>query len=148
MSTKFITALALSALVLAAHCADEKLPTLKVGSQVYSNVTVTTVTPTDIHFFYAHGIGNAKLKDLDPEMQQHFHFNADTAQTAEQQRAAGTAAYLNKIESRPPPTLRPPTQLQFGQHRRPPGLWTLWFQNSTPNLFCIRKRRILSWTSG
>ena len=35
--------------------AGEKLPVLNAGSEVYSNVTVTTVTATDIYFTYARG---------------------------------------------------------------------------------------------
>ena len=40
--------------------ADEHLAFLKVGNQVYSNVTVTAVTATDISFTYPRGMGNAK----------------------------------------------------------------------------------------
>jgi len=52
--------------------ADEKLAVLHVGSQTYSNVLVTTVTATDIYFTSDQGMGNAKLKNLDPELQKHF----------------------------------------------------------------------------
>jgi hypothetical protein len=45
--------------------ADEKLSELKVGINTYSNVTVT---PTDIYFTHAGGMGNAKLKQLSPEL--------------------------------------------------------------------------------
>ena len=45
------TCLALGLLLIALKvCADEKLPVLKVGDDVFSNVTVTVVTPTDIYF--------------------------------------------------------------------------------------------------
>ena len=54
--------------------ADEKLPSLKVGSQTYSNVTVTKVSATDVFFISSRGMGNAKLKDLDPALQEHFHY--------------------------------------------------------------------------
>jgi hypothetical protein len=62
--------------------ADERFPMLKVGTQVYSNVTVTAVTATDIYFTYANGVANAKLKNLDPTLQRHFNFNPATAETA------------------------------------------------------------------
>ena len=52
--------------------ADEKLPVLQVGSNTYSNVTVTVVTATDIYFTYAGGMGNAKLKLLSPDLKKHF----------------------------------------------------------------------------
>lgn len=45
-------------LVLQANlAAGDLLPTLTVGSEVYSNVNVTSVTTTDIHFNHAVGIG-------------------------------------------------------------------------------------------
>jgi hypothetical protein len=56
--------------------ADEVLPMLRVGTDVYSNVTITAVTPTDIYFTSEKGMGNAKLKNLDPALQQHFKFDA------------------------------------------------------------------------
>ena len=45
---------------------NDFLPALKVGSEVYSNVTVTKVTDTDIYFTYAGGMANVKLSKLDP----------------------------------------------------------------------------------
>ncbi len=62
--------------------ADENLPTLKVGTEVYTNVTITSVTLSDVYFMYAGGIGSAKLKDLDPALQQHFHYDAGKAKAA------------------------------------------------------------------
>jgi hypothetical protein len=55
-----------------AACADETLPVLRVGNDYYTNVTVTSVTPTDIYFTHDKGMGNAKLKKLDPRLQSHF----------------------------------------------------------------------------
>ena len=55
---------------LSAANAGDTLPVLKVGSEVYSNVTVTKVTATDIYFSHARGMGNAKLKNLDPALQK------------------------------------------------------------------------------
>jgi thioredoxin-related protein len=80
------------AVVWVAH-ADEKLTVLKVGSEVYSNVTVTAVTTTDIYFVYAGGMGNAKLKNLNPGLQKHFHYNAVEAGEVEQKQAAANAQY-------------------------------------------------------
>jgi hypothetical protein len=64
--------------------AEEKLPLLKVGSQTYSNVTVTTVSATDIYFVSSQGMGNAKLKDIDPALQKHFHYDPAKVQATEQ----------------------------------------------------------------
>ena len=66
--------------------ADEKLPLLKAGSQTYSNVTVTTVSATDIYFISSQGMGNAKLKDLDPALQKQFHYDPARVQAMEQKK--------------------------------------------------------------
>ena len=74
------------AVVVLALCAtmaqaDENLPMLKANGQVYSNVTVFKVTATDIYFTSPQGLANAKLQNLDPDLQKHFHYNS-TPQTA------------------------------------------------------------------
>jgi hypothetical protein len=63
--------------------ADQKLPVLQVGTQVYSNVTITTVTATDIYFTFDKGVANAKLKNLDSALQKHFNFDPERAKAAE-----------------------------------------------------------------
>ena len=45
-------------LAVEAARAGEKLPGLNAGSEVYSNVTVTKVTATDIYFTHAGGMAN------------------------------------------------------------------------------------------
>ena len=81
--------------------ADEKLPVLKAGSEVYSNVTVTTVTATDIYFTYAGGMGNAKLKQLSPALQKHFGYNPTKASEVEQKQAAANTQYHNQVVNQP-----------------------------------------------
>ena len=77
--------------------ADEKLPLLKVGSQTYSNVTVTTVSATDIYFISSQGMGNAKLKDLDPALQKHFHYDPARVRATEQKPRTGAALYQLQV---------------------------------------------------
>ena len=86
----------LMAAVWAAN-ADETLPVLKVGINVYSNVTVTTVTPTDIYFTHSGGMGNAKLKQLSPELQEHFGYDAKQAGAVEQKQTAANTEYHNQV---------------------------------------------------
>ena len=74
---------------------DEKLPLLRVGAEVFSNVTITAVTPTDIYFTYDKGMGNAKLKNLDPVLQKHFDFDAAAGAVAEAKQKAANAEYLS-----------------------------------------------------
>ncbi len=49
----------------------------RLASDIYSNVTVLTVSATDVYFTYNNGKGmaNAKLKSLSPDLQKHFHYN-------------------------------------------------------------------------
>lgn len=74
--------------------AAESLATLQIGSETYSNVTVTTVTTTDVYFTHAKGMGNAKLKNLPPDLQKQFHYDAAKGKVAEQAQAEATAIFL------------------------------------------------------
>jgi thiol-disulfide isomerase/thioredoxin len=95
----FIT-LAWFAGLLAVH-ADEKFPVLKAGSEVYSNVTVTTVTATDVYFTYAGGMANLKIKNLSPDMQQHFSFDPSQAREAELKLEQNKTAYHDQLIHQP-----------------------------------------------
>ena len=93
--------------------ANEKLPLLNAGSEVYSNVTVTTVTATDIYFTYSGGMGNVKLSKLDPALQKHFGYNPTKASEAEQKQAAANAQYHIQAINQPAP--RPPADESAAQ---------------------------------
>jgi thiol-disulfide isomerase/thioredoxin len=87
-----------SLLVLAhAAIADETLPVLKAGDQTYSHVTVFKVSDTDIYFTSDKGLGNAKLKDLDPVLQKHFNYNPTNAVAVEQRQKAANTLYHAQI---------------------------------------------------
>jgi thiol-disulfide isomerase/thioredoxin len=90
--------------------AEENLAVLRDGSDVYSNVTVTTITATDIYFTFNHGTGiaNAKLKDLSPELRQHFNYNLAKAGEAGQKQAEAKGEYHYQLS--PQPTIRPPDE--------------------------------------
>lgn len=81
--------------------ADEQIARLTVGNQTYTNVTVTSVTAKEIYFISAGGMGNAKLKDLSPELQKHFHYDAAKAQAAEAKTAENKAAYHAQLIHQP-----------------------------------------------
>jgi thiol-disulfide isomerase/thioredoxin len=76
-----------------ARAADETFPTLKVKDQVFTNVTVTSTTATDIYFSHRRGLASAKLKDLTPELQKHFHFDAVKGAEIETAQRDATANY-------------------------------------------------------
>lgn len=82
---------------VASLVAGELLPSLKVGSEVYSNVTVTGVTTTDIYFSHARGMGNAKLKHLGAAEQKRFRFDAAKSGEVEQQQVEATRLYHQRI---------------------------------------------------
>jgi thioredoxin-related protein len=83
--------------------ADEKLPVLQVGNSVYRNVTITTVTPVDIYFTHAGGMGNVKLKLLSADLQKHFGYDARQAGEVEQKRAAANAQFRSQAANQPAP---------------------------------------------
>src|ERR1041385_1457856 len=103
MSGKLTILLMLTTLAV---CAGETLPSLTVKGQVYTNVTVTRVTATDVFFTHARGLGNEKLKDLDPEMQKHFHFDAAKSTATEKEQARANAAYRDQLAKARPPAAR------------------------------------------
>jgi len=82
--------------------ADLKLPVLKTPGQVYSNVTVLSVTATDVHFTHDQGVANAKLRDLEPELQKRFNYNAGKAAEAAGKPAAANAAFGREVASQKP----------------------------------------------
>ena len=96
MRTPLILVLGLGIITLRTF-ADEKLPALKVGQQTYSHVTVTKVTATDVFFISDQGMANAKLKNLDPAMQKHFHYNPAAAAAAERKLKLGSSPYHFRV---------------------------------------------------
>lgn len=85
--------LGLTGVLIQSAAADEKLATLQVGNAFYTNVTVTTVTATDIYFTHAQGMGNARLKSLSPEVQKKFGFDAARSLAMEKQQADANAKF-------------------------------------------------------
>lgn len=99
----FIALVCLPLAVLAgpAEKPPEKLPLLKVGNDVYTNVVITKVTATDIYFTAAQGMGNAKLEKLSPELRQHFGYNATNALAMENKIHAANTNYLAQLARQP-----------------------------------------------
>jgi len=119
---KIIPLIIFAALTLAAR-AGEIFPTLQVGSETYSNVTVTSVSKTDIYFTYADGMANVKIKKLSPELQEHFNFNPELAQAIELKQAANKAKYHTQLLQQPdahPPDMSRDSVARTGET---PPLW-------------------------
>ncbi len=93
-------------ILLAGACAlparDEVFTSLKVGDDIYRNVTVTSVTRTHIYFNHSRGFANAKLKDLEPASQQHFHFDPAKAAAIESEAVHANALYVKALQDTPP----------------------------------------------
>src|SRR5215471_13292961 len=74
-----------------------KLPRLKVGNEIYTNVTVVSINDTDLFFSYSQGVKNVKLRALEPEIQKLFDYNPATATQAERQRAENESKYETAV---------------------------------------------------
>src|SRR4051812_35115175 len=85
---------------------DEQFATLKVGNQVYNNVRVTSATATDIYFSHSRGLGNAKLKDLEPAIQKQFHFDPAKAAAKQAEQKQANALYSKAAREAPAPKVQ------------------------------------------
>ncbi|HUA37969.1 MAG TPA: thioredoxin family protein [Candidatus Sulfopaludibacter sp.] len=94
--------------------ADENLPVLRAGNDIYQNVTVLSVSATDVYFTYNNGKGmaNAKLRNLSPDLQKHFHYNPIKAGEVEQKQAQANAEYQQAV-------IRAPVALPPADESRP-----------------------------
>ena len=99
--------------------AGVKLSTLKVGEETYQDVTVTSSTATDIYFSHSRGIGNAKLKNLDAELQKQFHFDPDKAAEKEKQQAEEQGLYIKAAKEAKP--TKPRIEPGIEQPQTPPA---------------------------
>jgi thiol-disulfide isomerase/thioredoxin len=79
-----------------------KLPVLKTPDQTYSNVTVLSVSATDVNFKHSLGLANAKLKDLEPELQQKFNYDPAKAGDVASKQAAASEAYARQAAAQKP----------------------------------------------
>ena len=123
MKARLLIILAVFAGILTGR-ADEILPVLTVGSEVYSNVTVTTVTATDVFFTYPGGMGNAKLKDLSPDLQQHFKLNPSKAKAVELKQAGDAARYHDQLLHQP--VVKPPSEAITDSNRSTHPTQAVW----------------------
>jgi cytochrome c biogenesis protein CcmG, thiol:disulfide interchange protein DsbE len=97
LSNMFFKPILILCLVTMIAHADETLPLLTIKGQTYSNVTITAVSATDIFFSHAAGMGNAKLKDLDPKLQAHFHYDAAKSELVEKEQATNNILFQQYV---------------------------------------------------
>src|ERR1051325_7707736 len=87
----------------ALRAADEHFATLKIGDEVYTNVTVTSASATEIFFTHSRGIGNAKHKNLDSALQNLFHFDPTKAAAKQSEQVKANALYNQAVRDSPLP---------------------------------------------
>lgn len=128
-STMKATSLAvLTMITVATVVAADRFPLLQAGDETFTNVTVTSVTPTDLYFSHAGGMGNVKLRDLDAEVQKHFKYNpTNAANIARAQAEATKQFYIAKAAEKPPVVAPEPEEVvaeppPVTTTNRPPGL--------------------------
>jgi len=94
-----IGCLSIIGLCLFAHvaAAQEKFDTLTAGTETYKNVTVTGISATHLQFMHSRGSASVKLKDLSPELQKLFGYDATKAATAEKSQKASDAQYRAQV---------------------------------------------------
>ena len=77
--------------------ADEQLSLLQAGNDRYTNITVTSVSATDVYFTYAGGMANVKIKILSPDLQKHFSFDPKQAKAEELKQAGNNLKYHDQL---------------------------------------------------
>jgi thiol:disulfide interchange protein len=137
-------ALALAASLLSAG-ADEKFPVLQIGSDTYTNVTITKVTATDIFFFHAGGMGNARIKKLSPELQKHFKFDAQKAKGVELAQADNQTKYHEQLLHQPA-VHRPDLTRQPETSPATPAQWRNDFAGALKQAQSDNKQVLLDFT--
>lgn len=93
ISYQLAVALASVLFVNVAPAADEQFSRLKIGDVTYTNAIVTSKTATHIILLHKGGIASFKLKNLEPDLQKQFGFDAEKAAAEEKKRAEDIAAY-------------------------------------------------------
>ncbi len=96
---RFIVCTGLLWLACSLPAAPLRLDFLKVGSRVYSNVTVVGANTTDLYFTHNQGIANVKLKYVDESLRARFHYDPKAAAEAERQQDAQDSAYQSNLVS-------------------------------------------------
>lgn len=93
--------------------AETRVPVLHAGDESFTNVVVYSVTPTDLYFSHAGGMGNVKLKNLDATLQKKFGYNStNAANVAKAQAEATKNYYMAKAAEKPPVAVPEPEPVQ------------------------------------
>jgi cytochrome c biogenesis protein CcmG/thiol:disulfide interchange protein DsbE len=131
-----VIGLCLSATLVAAQ---EKFDTLTAGAETYKNVTVTGVSATHLQFMHSRGAASVKMKDLSPELQKHFGYDAAKAATVEKSQKAADAQYRSNVTAAAKKPVAKPTatakQVDDGRDIVVPEIHAKSFRGSKPPKF-------------
>lgn len=86
-----------------------KFDQLKVGSQVYSNVTVVGRNASEVFFTHTKGMANVKMKYLEPDAQKRLNFDPKAADAAEREHMQEDATFKNSLATKIGSTRKPDT---------------------------------------
>jgi cytochrome c biogenesis protein CcmG, thiol:disulfide interchange protein DsbE len=86
--------------VFSVSSAPLKYDWIKVGSKVYSNVTIVGANTTDLYFTHSKGISNVKLKYLDESLRSRFNYDPKAAEAAEKEQTNDDLAYQGQLVSK------------------------------------------------
>ena len=146
MRLSLLTTLALFASGLLVRADDEKLPLLKAGNNTYTNVTVTSVSATDIYFTYAGGMENVKIKNLSPDLQKHFNFDPKKAKAAEIEQVKNKARYHDQLIHQPAVAAPDMTREQTAGTRSTEAVWRNDFRGALQQAQADKKLLLLNFT--
>ena len=82
---------------LSVTSAPLKYEWMKIGSKVYSNVTIVGANVTDLYFTHSKGIANVKLKYLDESLRSRFNYDPKAAEAAEKEQTEDHLAYQGQL---------------------------------------------------
>jgi hypothetical protein len=84
---------------LAAASTEQTFPVLQIGTVSYTNVTVTTKSPTYIFILHSSGMTNIKVKDLTPELRVQLGYDEAPKPSAASANASAWAKQtLSKMD--------------------------------------------------
>jgi thiol-disulfide isomerase/thioredoxin len=89
------------AFVVSVQAAAIKLDSMKVGSQAFTNVTITSYTATDAYFSHSKGVSSAKIRNLEPDVQKLLGYDAAAAQAAEKRQQDAESRYKGGLVTPP-----------------------------------------------
>lgn len=128
---------------------DDRLASLTVGANTYTNISITRVTATDVYFTYNKGMGNAKLKDLSPELKEHFHYDEAKAASIEKKQAQANTQYHVFVAGQP--TVKGPDESRLPDSPSPsqsqsPAQWGTDFSDALAQAQSQHKLVLMDFT--